>query len=106
MTNPKPPKDLSKEAKALWRQIFSEVELDSAALLLLNLMCQSWDRMAEARAAIAKEGAVIAGRFAGTKVANPWCGIERDSAATVTRAWRLLGFDLQPPGAMGRPPGS
>jgi phage terminase small subunit len=105
MKRPKPPSDLSKEGRALWHQIYDAVELDAAALVLLDTMCQQWDRVQEARRAIAKQGAVVPGRFAGTFVANPWSQIERDSAAAVMRAWRLLGFDQEPTGPVGRPPG-
>jgi P27 family predicted phage terminase small subunit len=93
---PKPPSDLSDEAKKVWKKIIAEIEIDTAAVLLLDVMMQAWDRMQEARAAIAKDGATVTGRF-GLK-ASPWTAIERDSAATVTRCWRLLGFDQAPPG--------
>jgi phage terminase small subunit len=56
MTQPKPPKHLSREAKALWERIYGSVELDEAAILLLDTMCTAWQRMEEARQAIANEG--------------------------------------------------
>ena len=101
---PRPPAHLTVEAKKLWQRIFDENEVDEAALLLLNTLCEQWDRMTEARAAIAKDGAVCRDRFGQSK-ASPWISIERDAAATMTRCWRLLGFDQVPSGAMGRPPG-
>ena len=93
---PKPPVDLTGDAKKIWKQIFAEIEVDTPAVLLLNLMMASWDRWQQARAAITKDGCTVTGRF-GVK-ASPWMAIERDSAATVTRCWRLLGFDQAPPG--------
>jgi P27 family predicted phage terminase small subunit len=92
----KPPAHLSEDAKEKWRKIFAEIEIDTAAVLLLDTMMEAWDRMQQARAAIAKDGATVAGRF-GLK-ASPWISIERDAGATVTRCWRLLGFDQAPPG--------
>jgi P27 family predicted phage terminase small subunit len=103
-TQPKPPKDLSREAKALWQRIFDEVEIDAPAAVLLDTLCQAWDRLQQARGEIKKSGAVITGRFE-TKKASPWIQIERDSASSVMRAWRLLGFDVVPPGDPGRPAG-
>jgi P27 family predicted phage terminase small subunit len=92
----KPPSHLSEEAKKRWHKIFAEIDVaDTAAVLLLDTLFEQWDRMQEARRAIAKDGATVAGRF-GLK-ASPWVSIERDAAATVTRCWRLLGFDQQPP---------
>ena len=102
---PTPPAELSPEARQLWQQIFEEVELDTAAVLILNTTMRQWDRAQEARKAIAKEGAVVPGRFPGMTRANPWCQIERDATAALMRGWRLLGFDQVPSGAMGRPPG-
>ena len=92
-----PPQDLSNEAKTIWRRIADEVDVsDQAALLLLGLLCQSWDRWQQARKAIAADGAVQTDRF-GQQKPTPWVGIERDALAGLTRCWRLLGFDQQPP---------
>ena len=84
----KPPADLSDAGKKLWKQIFAEIEIDAAGALLLDTLVRSFDRMMEARAAIAKDGCVVVGRY-GPK-ASPWAQIERDAAATLTRCWRLL----------------
>jgi P27 family predicted phage terminase small subunit len=107
--DPKPPADLSREAKALWARIYAEVDLDSAAVLLLDTLCQQFDRMTAARQLVAKEGMVVEETTAaGNKKqrAHPACAIERDAAATMTRCWRLLGFDQMPVNEMGRPAGS
>jgi P27 family predicted phage terminase small subunit len=100
---PKPPKDLTPGAKRLWQRIFAEVELDSPAVLLLNTLCEAWDRLQEARALLARDGIVVKDRFQQDKP-HPACAIERDAAATMTRCWRLLGFDQQPADEIGMPP--
>ena len=100
MTKPKPGKRLSAEAQKLWRRIAEENEIDQAAALLLDTLCESFDRMRQAQATIVKLGIVIAEKTdAGTvKVrANPACGIERDARAAMLRTWKLLGFDQEAP---------
>jgi phage terminase small subunit len=103
-TNPKPPGDLTPEGKQLWRRIYDEIDVDEPARLLLDTLCRQFCRMEEAREAIAKEGAVSKDRF-GQYKPSPWVAIERDSSASMMRAWRLLGFDQIATGPMGRPPG-
>jgi P27 family predicted phage terminase small subunit len=92
----KPPEHLTAAAKKLWRTIVDEVELDGPALLLLTTMCEMHDRMNQARAVLKREGILAKDRFGQLKP-HPACSIERDSAAAMMRAWRLLGFDQQPP---------
>src|ERR1035438_6070419 len=97
------PKHLTAAGKKLFREISDEIDVsDRAASLLLMTLCEQFDRMNKARAIIAKDGVIIDDRF-GQKRAHPACAIERDATAAMMRAWRLLGFDQAPPGAIGRP---
>jgi hypothetical protein len=64
--------------------------------------------MLQARRLIAKHGPLIVEKTAAGNThvrANPACAVERDAANAMMRAWRLLGFDQEPPGMIGRPPG-
>jgi P27 family predicted phage terminase small subunit len=101
-TNDKPPKDLSREARDLWRRIHDEMEVDAPALLLLDSVCQQFDRMMQARKILAKQGIIVEDKTAAglTRLrAHPACTIEASAAAAMMRAWRLLGFDqAAPPG--------
>lgn len=99
----KPPDHLTTASKSIWRTIFRDYQIDSAAELLLVAVLEARDRREEARAAIAKDGAVQTDRF-GQKKPHPSISIERDSATTMMRGWRLLGFDQEPRGELGRPP--
>ncbi|HWE52463.1 MAG TPA: phage terminase small subunit P27 family [Bryobacteraceae bacterium] len=92
----KPPSHLTAAGRKLWKNIAAEIDLDAAAVLLLTTMCESLDRMNQAKRILKREGVVFRDRF-GQRKAHPACGIERDSAATMTRCWRLLGFDQVPP---------
>lgn len=102
--DPKPPAHLSREAKAWWRRITEEFTIDGGAELVLQATLEAFDRSRQARNVLEKDGLVIEDRF-GQKKAHPAAAIERDAYATMLRGWRLLGLDIEPPGAIGRPPG-
>jgi P27 family predicted phage terminase small subunit len=99
-----PPTSISAEGKQLWQRIFDECELDAPGLLLLNTMCECFDRMRAAQQMITEDGAVLSEKT-GAGVAklrpHPACAILRDERAGMLRCWRLLGFDQAPPGSMG-----
>ncbi len=94
---PKPAKDLSIEARKLWKRIAREIVMDEPAVVLLNILCQEWDRLTEARQILKAKGIIVKDRF-GQEKPHPACAVERDAVTAVSRAWRLLGFDLIPPG--------
>ena len=97
---PAAPKHLTDASKAIWKTIFRDYQIDSAAEMLLVAILEARDRREEARAAIAKDGAVQTDRF-GQKKPHPAIAIERDAATTMMRGWRLLGFDQEPRGELG-----
>ena len=100
MKKTKPPRDLSPEGKKLWYRIFASADMDEPAVILLDSLCRSWDRTQQAREIIARDGPVLTETTAAGNTKSrmhPACQIERDASATMMRAWRLLGFDQQPP---------
>lgn len=104
--NPKPPPGLSSAAGAWWERLLSEYDIaDSAGLLLVETALQAFDRMHEARALIAKHGAVVADRF-GQLRPNPATTVERDSRAAMLSALKALNLDIEPlRDGPGRPAG-
>jgi len=92
-TSPSPPKHLSGTAKKLWKSSFDNYAIDEQAAMVLQAGLEALDRREEARAAIAKDGAVVVDRWGQSKP-SPWVGIERDAAQTLYKAFRLLGMDL------------
>jgi P27 family predicted phage terminase small subunit len=97
---PKPPEHLSIEARALWRRTYEVCDMDPPAVLLLNTMCEQFDRMRSAQALIRAEGLIVTEETAAGKVKkrpHPACVIEAAAAAALMKAWKLLGFDQQPP---------
>lgn len=94
---PKPSSGLSRNAKKLWQSLAEELDqVDASAALLLDLLCECWDRRAAARAAIAasKDGAVFLDRFNQQKV-SPHSIIERDCSLQILRCYHSLGLDLE-----------
>lgn len=89
----KPPAHLSDEAKKLWKSTVENYAIDEQAAMVLQAGLEALDRREQARVAIAKDGAVMLDRWQQAKP-SPWVAIERDSAATLCRCFRLLGFDL------------
>ena len=99
----RPPAHLSRRARGLWREIVDEYQLERHHEIILTVACEALDRLAEARAAIAADGAYIDGRFG--KKAHPALAIERDSRIAFLRSLRELGLDLEFTGdAVSRPP--
>lgn len=93
------PTHLSVASKRTWRRIASEYELDGNAALLLETALTQWDRMTQAREMLASEGIVIDGKR------HPAIDVEKQASSLFLRAWRQLGLDIAPPGAVGRPAG-
>ena len=89
-SSPKPPPHLSPDGKGLWRRLYDDYSLDDAAgLLLLQSVCEAFDRLQEARAILAKEGPVMRDRWGQAK-RHPAADLERDARTQMHSALRLL----------------
>jgi phage terminase small subunit len=96
------PKHLSSAAKSWWRALFKAYAIDEPASLILRVALESWDRLNEASGAVKKDGLVISDHL-GTR-AHPALRVEKEARSGFLQSWRLLNFDVDPPGPMGRPP--
>jgi phage terminase small subunit len=96
--SPPAPGHLTADSQKLWKTILADYEIDEAAQMIVVAALEARDRREEARAAIAKDGAVTADRWGQAKV-SPWVAIERDTSLALMRAFRVLGFDQE-----ARPP--
>jgi phage terminase small subunit len=85
----------------MWRQVLREFELEPHHAGILTVALEAFDRMREAQAAVARDGAYVDGRW-GLR-AHPALAIERDSRLAYLRATRELGLDLESP-TTSRPP--
>ncbi len=103
---PSAPKNLSSEAKSLWRKLAGEYAIDDeGGRLILATVCESFDRMREAQQQIRKDGLVQVDRF-GQPKPHPAAVIERDSRAGMLQALKSLNLDVEPLNAgPGRPGG-
>lgn len=91
---PQPPKSLSSAARAFWRRIVADWEIDDeAGLALVEVAAQAHARALDARGQIDRDGSVIRDRFGQLK-AHPAVAIERDAAALVVRTVRALGLEM------------
>ena len=103
MTKPTaPPKHLSSEARALWRSVLADYELERRHEAILLTALEALDRMRQAQAQLTADGLTTTDRYGGVK-AHPAVVIERDSRAAFLRAMRELGLDLEAPPTT-RPP--
>ena len=92
----KAPTGLSAEAKRRWRALVEEYEIrDAAGLQILQLYCESFDRVNACQKAIKKAGLVSSDRF-GQPKAHPLTAVERDGRASMLAALKALNLDLEP----------
>ena len=76
MKIPTAPKHLSGASKAIWRAIYRDYQIDSAAEMVLACTLEARDRREQAREQLAAEGCTQADRF-GQKKPHPSTAIER-----------------------------
>lgn len=104
-SRPKAPSTLSAPARDLWRSLVAEYGIaDAAGLSLLQAAMQSWDRAAQARELIARDGPLV--QSGSGPRAHPAIAMERDALRAFLTAMRQLNFDVEPlRDGPGRPPG-
>lgn len=98
-----PPEHLTHASRAWWSEVMGEYALESHHLRLLTLAAEAYDRAAQARELIDKEGLVVRTRDGGRK-AHPAVAIERDARLAFARLVRELDLDAEPAPPTVRPP--
>ena len=91
-----PPRHLKTAGKKFWKKIAADFELLDHDFARLEGACIALDRAAEAREAIAQDGAVVTDRF-GQKKEHPAIRIESASWGTFRLLLRELGLDDELP---------
>jgi phage terminase small subunit len=100
-----PPEHLSPAMAEWWRDVLEAYDLDSHHLHLLEAACGAWDRMVQARGAVAEHGLTFTDKN-GDPRTRPEVAIERDARIAFARLIRELDLDeAPPPEPRGRPPG-
>ena len=77
--------------------------MESHHIRTLTLACEAWDRCAEARAILDRDGLTYADRW-GAPRARPEVAVERDSRIAFARLLRELALDVAAPDESYRPP--
>ena len=93
----RPPRHLSAESAAIWRDVVSEYRFGIEGFPILQAALEARDRATEARREIASRGLVLVNRKTGMPHRNPAVGIERDSLREFRLTWKALDLDVAPP---------
>jgi P27 family predicted phage terminase small subunit len=99
---PPAPDHLSPEMKAWWESVTAERGLAHHHLRLLEAACGAWDRMVEAREAVAAHGLTFEGKDGPRP--RPEVAIERDARIAFARIVRELGTPPPEPNEIGWTP--
>lgn len=91
MSEPKPPDHLSRRAKAFWRSVVREYELELAHVEVLRRLCEAMDRADQAVELLTKEGLTVIDRYDQVKP-HPAAAIEIQNRTAVARLIRELGI--------------
>jgi P27 family predicted phage terminase small subunit len=105
MANPslKAPRHLKPATRRWWESVVSTWELAGHHVRLLTLAAESWDRCAEAREQIARDGLTVETKAGGPRL-HPCVRVETDSRLAFARLLRELDLDISPPTESKRPP--
>ena len=101
---PAPPVHLSEDAASWWLSVVRDFDLEDHHLRLLQSACEAWDRMQQARQAIADHGALTFTKANGDLVTHPAVAIERDARIGFARLVREMDLDAGAPSERSRPP--
>lgn len=99
-----PPAHLSADAAAWWREVLRDYALEPHHLRLLQAACEAWDRMRQAREALAEHGGLTFTDPKGMIRAHPAVAMERDARTAFARLVRELDLDTGQPAEARRPP--
>jgi phage terminase small subunit len=97
-----PPAHLRPETAKWFAEVIRDFDLESHHVRVLTLAAESWDRCAEAREVLGREGLTYLDRF-GAPRGRPEIAVERDSRLAFVRCLRELALDITEPEAP-RPP--
>lgn len=101
---PEAPAHLSDDARGWWQQVLRDYDLEPHHRRLLQSACEAWDRMQQARAALADHGKLTFTDDKGTIRAHPCVAMERDARVAFARLVRELDLDTGAPSEGARPP--
>lgn len=98
------PDHLSTEASTWWQSVVADYDLEPHHLRLLQSAAEAWDRMQQARQALADHGELTFTDQNGGIKAHPCVAMERDARIAFARLVRELDLDAGAPADRSRPP--
>jgi len=101
---PQPPAHLSPDAAQWWADVLRDYSLEPHHLRLLQSACEAWDRMQQARQALADHGGLTFTDERGVIRAHPCVAHERDARVAFARLVRELDLDAGALSETSRPP--
>ena len=104
LSQPEPPAHLSNEVAAWWRSVTRDYELEDHHLRLLQAAAEAWDRMQQAREALADHGGLTFTDSSGNLKLHPAEAVERNARTAFARLVRELDLDAEGPADRSRPP--
>lgn len=102
-TTQRPPAHLSKPTKDWWKLVATDYSLEEWQLRTLTAAAEAWDRGAEAREQVTKDGLQVFDRFNQAKV-HPLLAVERDCRLAFVRCVRELALEVDDEPGEARPP--
>lgn len=99
-----PPDHLSADAARWWNDVLRDYALEPHHLRLLQGACEAWDRMQQARQALADHGGLTFTDERGVIRSHPCVAHERDARVAFARLVRELDLDTGSPSEARRPP--
>jgi len=93
-----PPKDLSAESAALWRELTASYLFGPEGLPILQCALEARDRAKEARLELERTGLMFVSK-SGTPHLNPLAKVERDASREFRLAWKQLDLGVSSPEA-------
>ena len=97
------PEHLSEPTRQWFASVIATYELEPHHLRLLTLASESWDRCAQAREILDREGITYIDRFEAPRM-RPEVAVERDSRLAFARLVRELDLDTEQTPEAVRPP--
>lgn len=89
-----PPDHLSEKAAAIWREVVTTYVVEIEGLPLLEQALTQYDRAAQARREIEREGLTWTNPDSGAVHVNPAVKAERDATKAFRLAWKALDLDI------------
>jgi len=102
--SPEPPAHLAPQTADWWRSVVRDFDLEPHHLRLLQSAGEAWDRMQQARQALADHGSLTFTAASGDLKTHPCVAVERDARIAFARLIRELDLDTGAPAERSRPP--